>query len=153
MQFLKFITLNEEFAFDGSVNELTELLDNPKGRRFHFEWTSETEFKFASKFSLGTMMGGFVGTSNSIRGKGIIESTNLKGHVIIQIGTKVMFELYLIAVVLIILLVGFSFSDESIPKGISPLIPVFLLWIWFVYRIQEKYLFYRFKKHLGIKSL
>ena len=62
--------------------------------------------------------------------------------------TKVRVELYFfLAMFAFIYVVGLA-SETDIPEWFPLIIPVCLLWFWFVYRVQEKMLFARLKNYL-----
>lgn len=144
--FLNKILLKDEIEFRGSIEELKKRLNEPKGRKYDIEWISNYEFKFLSKWSIGTMMlKGLPDAIDGIKGYGKIK---LDDKIKIYLTTKIRIEIYIIIAFFILTFVVSIFSNGKIPMWIHLLFPIFLIWFWGVYRIQENKLFNTVKKHL-----
>ncbi|WP_109853421.1 hypothetical protein [Aquimarina sp. AU58] len=141
------IILKSEFEFNGSQEELTEKINSNK--KINFEWFNDNEFKFLSKFSIGTLM--VTGFNQYIDGiMGYAKLTELDSdRTKVELKTKVRIELYIFVGFITLFYIIFSVSGEDFFDLKPWYLPLILIWFWFVYRVQEKILFYMFKKHLG----
>lgn len=83
--------------------------------------------------------------------KGFVKLTEIEsGKTKVEMKTKIRIELYFFALVFFVIIIITGLLDEkSWPLWIYGLLPIGLLWFWWVYRIQEKGLFKRFKKYLS----
>jgi hypothetical protein len=136
---VKTITINETFEFKGNYIDLKSLLDNTN-KKFYLEWLSRKEIKIKSKWSVGTFSGFFSGINGYIT----IQNTHTS-PLKLQLKTKIKPEVIFITVISLILIIAVSLSNEDIPTWFFLLLPFAVLWNWFVYRIQEKMLFSKFK--------
>ncbi len=62
------LLLKDKIEFNGSVDELNQRINQRKGRKFNVEWISDNEFKFLSKWSIGTLMVDGAGMVDGIKG-------------------------------------------------------------------------------------
>ena len=67
----------------------------------------------------------------------------------VELKTKIRIELYFFSLISIIMIAVGLFSNESWPKWTFALFPLGLLWLWWVYRMQEKTLFAKLKKYIN----
>jgi len=138
--------LKDNITITQSVDELKSKI-NASGR-YDVQWISDTEFKFLSKISIGTMMvDGMIVTGDGIKGYGRFQEKE-NGKVLIELTTKVRPEMYMIIGVFFIILFFPLFIDENFPLWIFLTFPVFIVWFWWVYRFQEKRLFKKLKEDL-----
>ena len=143
------ILLKDKIEYQGSIEELKKKLNDSKNRKYKVEWISNKEFKFLSNWSLGTMIvNGLPGTVDGIKGYGIIEEKKENNKLEIQLKTKIRIEMYFIIGIFLIFFVVAIFSEEKFPNWIYFLLPIFLIWFWGVYRIQENLLFKKVKQHI-----
>ncbi|WP_026728573.1 hypothetical protein [Flavobacterium denitrificans] len=139
------LLLKESIEFNGSIAELKEKIEVSTEQKFRLEWISENDFKILSKISLGT----FILNSNSKYFEGIKGFGKLKelknGKTKIDLIAKLRIELYFIAIIPLLILVGSFLNGEKIPLLSIFLIPFVILWFWVIYRFQEKMLFRKFR--------
>ena len=67
----------------------------------------------------------------------------------IHLTTKLRIELYFILGIFVFFFVGAIFMKEVFPIWIYFLLPICLIWFWFVLRVQEKSLSKKVKQHLS----
>lgn len=147
------MVLKDQILFKGSITELKRKLHVDPNRSFHIEWLNQREFKFLSNFSVGTLIvRNNVFTVDGIKGYAEIVSSK-NGITKISLKTKVRIELYLTLGVFLFFFFVSYMSEEKFPPWIYLLLPLSLLWFWFVYRIQEKKLFNRLKEFLKDKTI
>ncbi|KAB1160481.1 hypothetical protein F7018_00980 [Tenacibaculum aiptasiae] len=143
------ILLKDTIEFNGTISDLKEKINLNNKPDFKIEWSKQNELKFLSNISFGTLtMSGFPGAIDGIKGYGSLsESEN--GNTLIEMNTKIRIELYFaLFVSLFIFFVGYI-SGENFPIWIYLLLPFSLLWFWFIFRIQEKRLFKKFKNYIN----
>ena len=146
------ILLKDSIEFNGTISELKEKMRLKKESEFKLEWIDQNEFKFISNFSLGTLIvSGFPRATDGIKGYGKLNETG-NGNTRIELNTKVRIELYFALFVFIFIFFCGYMAGENFPVWIYLLLPISLLWFWFIFRMQEKKLFEQFKKYInGIK--
>ena len=146
--FLEPILLKEEFIFNGNIDELNERIRLNNNKKFRTKWSKPNRFVFFAKWSLGTL--NFRGFPTAVDGiKGFAELERIgesKTQVLMK--TKVRIELYFFLVILSVICVAGLTTQSDFPIWILLLIPVGLLWFWFVYRVQEKMLFKKLREYL-----
>lgn len=146
------ILLKDSIEFNGTISELKEKIRLKREREFELEWIDQNDFKFLSKFSLGTLIvDGFPGATDGIKGYGKLSETG-NGNTRIELKTKMRIELYFALFVFVFIFFCGYMAGENFSIWIYLLLPVSLLWFWFIFRMQEKKLFEQFKKYInGIK--
>ncbi|MEM6963978.1 MAG: hypothetical protein AAF573_04365 [Bacteroidota bacterium] len=143
------LLLKDKIEYQGSFEELKKRLNDSKNRKYRVEWISDKEFKFLSNWSLGTMIvNGLPGAVDGIKGYGTIKDLKENNKIEIQLKTKVRIEMYFITGIFVFFFVVGILSKEKFPIWIYFLLPIFLIWFWGVYRIQENSLFKKVKQHL-----
>ena len=86
------ILLKDSIEFKGTISELKEKIRLKRERKFELEWIDQNEFKFLSKFSLGTLIvDGFTGATEGIKGYGKLSETP-NGNTRIELKTKIRIE-------------------------------------------------------------
>ncbi len=142
------ILLKDSIEFDGTITDLKERLRFKNNRDFLLEWVDESNFKFVSNFSFGTLL---VNNGVPIEGiKGFAKLSEMKnGKTKVELITKVRIELYFFIAILSVLLVVGLFSEKPWPVWTFTFFPLPLLWFWWIYRIQEKGFFNKLKKYLN----
>jgi uncharacterized membrane protein YobD (UPF0266 family) len=92
----------------------------------------------------------FRGFPTAIDGiKGFAELKNIEGNKTkVELKTKVRFELYFFLIILTVICAAGLATQSDFPIWLLLLIPVGLLWFWFVYRVQEKMLFKKLREYL-----
>ncbi|KOP40287.1 MULTISPECIES: hypothetical protein [unclassified Flavobacterium] len=145
------ILLKESIEFNGSITELKEKIQIVTERKFKFEWISENDFKILSKISVGTfILNSNPGYFEGIRGFGKL--TELKnGKTIIDLNTKLRVELYFAGILPTLTFIVSFLSSDKTPLWSFFLIPVVVLWFWFIYRCQEEILFRKFRNYIKIE--
>tara|TARA_Y100000991_G_scaffold178647_1_gene140954 strand:+ start:89 stop:532 length:444 start_codon:yes stop_codon:yes gene_type:complete len=143
---LEKITLNDSIEFDGTPSELRELIRLKKERDFRLEWIDNSTFKFVSNFSAGTLIFNYLPTEG-IKGFAKLTETEY-GKTKVELNTKIRVELFLFTLIFLIIIMVGLFSNESLPFWIYGLLPIGLVWFWWVYRIQEKDLFRKLKIYI-----
>ncbi len=139
----KFI-LKAIVEFDGTISEFKEMCKLKKSNDFTIEWYSNYEFDVVSKLSFGVVSNYmFSGISLNAR---IIESSDQK--IIISLSTFPRFELFIIGLFSIFFFFYYILSEEYMPFWVLLIMPIALLWFWYIYRSQEKGLLKDFKKYL-----
>lgn len=140
--------LNDSIEFNGSISDIKEYIRFKRDRKFKLEWISENEFKVISKTSLGTI----ILDSNpeyfdGIKGYGKLTELN-NGKTKIDLSTKFRIELYFVGILPILAIIVSFIRGKEIPLWSVFLIPIIILWFWFIYRFQEKLLFGKVKNYL-----
>tara|TARA_R110002124_G_scaffold286085_1_gene465869 strand:+ start:265 stop:720 length:456 start_codon:yes stop_codon:yes gene_type:complete len=145
--FEKFL-LKDKLEFKGSVEDLKKKINESRGRKYDIEWIANNEFKFLSKWSIGTLMIDYnPGAVDGIKGYGIISEKG-NNNVEILLRTKLRIELYFLLGIFIIFFVGAIFMKEVFPFWVYFLLPICLIFFWWVLRVQENSLFKKVKQHL-----
>ena len=140
------LTLKESIEFDGSITELKEMIRFKKDRGFRLEWLDDYNFKFVTKFSLGTLRINYMPVEGI---KGFAKLTEIEsGKTKVEMTTKIRIELYLFTVAFAIIIVAGLLDKEPWPSWVFGLSPFGLIWFWWIYRIQEKGLFKRLKEYI-----
>lgn len=134
------VNLCKNLEFRGNYIELKSLLDN-SDKTFYLEWISRKELKIESKWSIGT----FFGILGGINGYIQIENTHI-APLKLQLKTKVRLELVFMTIISFIMLISAALGDENISIWFFIFLPCVILWTWFIYSVQEKILFAKFKK-------
>lgn len=143
------ILLKDSCEFNGTISELKEKIRLKREREFDLEWIDQNEFKFSSNFSLGTLIvDGFSEATDGIKGYGKISETG-NGNTRIELNTKMRIELYFALFVFVFIFFCGYMAGENFPVWIYLLLPVSLLWFWFIFRVQEKLLFKKFKNYIN----
>lgn len=143
------ILLKDSFEFNGNISEFKEKVKLNRERKFELEWINHNEFKFLSNFSLGTLMvDGFPGAVDGIKGYGKIKEIK-NGKTNIDLRTKIRVELYVVLFVLLFIFFCGYMAGENFPFWIYLLLPICLLWFWFILRMQEKRLFKKLKEYIN----
>lgn len=142
------IPLKDSIDFNGTIPELKEKIRLNREGGFELEWIDQNDFKFLSHFSLGTLIvNGLPGATDGIKGYGNL-SENGKGNTRIELKTKLRIELYFALIVFAFIFFCGYMAGENFPIWIYLLLPISLLWFWFIFRIQEKRLFEKFKNYI-----
>jgi len=142
------ILLKDSIDFNGTIPELKEKIRQNREGEFELEWIDQYDFKFLSHFSLGTLIvNGFPGATDGIKGYGNLSETG-NGNTRIKLKTKLRIELYFALFVFVFIFFCGFMADENFPIWIYFLLPISLLWFWFIFRIQEKRLFEKFKNYI-----
>lgn len=126
------ILLKDSIEFNGTISELKEKIRLKREREFKLEWIDQNDFKFLSKFSLGTLIvDGFPGATDGIKGYGKLSETE-NGNTRIELKTKMRIELYFTSFVFVfiffLLLYGwrkFSNLDLFITSCIASMVLVY----------------------------
>ncbi len=147
-EFIEKALLKESIEFNGSVTELKEKIRIATERKFKLEWISENEFTILSKISLGTFI--FISNPKYFDGiKGFGKLTELKnGKTQIDLKTKLRIELYFIGIIPVFTILITFLSGKEVPPSSIFLLPFIFFWFWFIYRIQEKILFRKFRNYI-----
>lgn len=146
-KFLNKIILKDSIEYDGSANELKQIIREEGNLGFRVKWIDHSTFKFISNISLGTLLVNYLPVEGI---KGIAKISELNnGKTIVELNTKIRIELYFFAVISIVLISVGLFSEEPWPIWTFAFFPIALLWFWWVYRLQEKGLFKRLKKYIA----
>tara|TARA_B100000949_G_C13969566_1_gene320485 strand:- start:62 stop:520 length:459 start_codon:yes stop_codon:yes gene_type:complete len=150
-ELLKPFLLNDEFIFNGTIDQLNEKIRFQNNKKFRTDWIQYNEFKFFSKWSFGTLV--ITGIPNAFDGiKGYANLQQIgENKTKVELRTKVRIELYIFLVFIIFICVIGFIADSDFPSWILILIPSGLLWFWFVYRVQERILFNQLKNYLVSK--
>ena len=147
-ELLEPILLKDEFVFNGTIDQLNEKIRLDNHSKFRTEWSEYNRFKFFAKWSLGTLtVRGFPGTVEGIKGFAELKKIG-ENRTKVELRTEVRIELYFFLIILTFICVVGLATQTDFPLWILVLIPVGLLWFWFVYRVQEKMLFGKMKKYL-----
>jgi len=143
------ILLKDSIEFIGTISELKEKISLNRELEFELKWIDRNDFKFLSNFSLGTLIvDGVPSATDGIKGYGkLIETGN--GSIRIELKTKLRIELYFTLFVFIFIFFCGYMAEGNFPFWIYLLLPVSLVWFWFVFRLQEKRLFEKFKKYIN----
>ena len=148
-QILDKFLLKDKIEFKGSVEDLKKKINESKGRKYDIEWISNSKFKFLSKWSIGTLMVKYNPRAvDGIKGYGNFDEKG-NNKIEIHLTTKLRIELYFILGIFVFFFVGAIFMKEVFPIWIYFLLPICLIWFWFVLRVQEKSLFKKVKQHLS----
>lgn len=142
------ILLKDHFIFNGTINELHEKIRFDNNKKFRTEWSDYNKFKFVANWSIGTLI--VRGWPNAVEGiKGFAELKEIgENKTRVELTTKVRVELYFFLVIFtFIIIIGLA-TESEVPKWLPLIVPVGLLWFWFVYRLQEKALFAKLKNYL-----
>ncbi len=152
-EIFSWITLRDEFVFEGSLEALNEKLRFQNNKKFRVEWTNAHQFKFLAKFSFGTMaVFGFPNIVDGIKGyASLAEKTESKVEV--KLKTKVRIELIVSGVLFLLLTLFGYIKKEVFLLNNHYIFLVALIWFWFVYRVQEQLLFNKLKKYLQTQKL
>ncbi|MBC8753742.1 hypothetical protein H2O64_03615 [Kordia sp. YSTF-M3] len=143
------ILLKDSIEFNGTIPELKKKIKLNKEREFELEWIDQNDFKFLSNFSLGTLIvDGFPGATEGIKGYGKLTETE-NGNTRIELKTKMRIELYFALFVFVFIFFCGYMAGEDFPIWIYLLLPVSLLWFWFIFRMQEKRLFEKIKNYIN----
>ncbi|MBC7000855.1 hypothetical protein [Cytophaga sp. FL35] len=70
------------------------------------------------------------------------------GKTKVDLTTKIRIELYLFTLIFLIIIIAGLISNETLPFWIYGLLPIGLVWFWWVYRVQEKGLFKKLTKYI-----
>src|SRR5690606_13879939 len=133
--------------FNGTPSELKEFIRFQEERDFRLEWIDNSTFKFVSTLSLGTLIVNYTRVEGI---KGFAKLMEMReGSTNVQLNTIIRIELYFFSLISIIMISVGLFSNESWPKWTFALFPIGLLWLWWVYRMQEKTLFAKLKKYIN----
>lgn len=138
------ILLKDSIEFDGTITDLKEKTQVKWDRDLRLEWIDESNFKFVSNFSLGTLLVNKGFPVEGIKGFAKLSETR-DGKTKMELSTKVRIELYFFIAILLVLLAIGLFSREPFPVWVFTLFPLILVWFWWIYRIQEKGLFNKLK--------
>ena len=143
------LILKEGIKSNIEIENLKILIKENTPSNFNIEWLSELEFKFLSKFSLGTLQ--MKGNPGAIEGiKGYAEIFNINGKAKIIIKTKIRSELYIFGVLSLLLPIIFILSEnEEFPLWVYFLMPLVFFWFRFMYRLQEKRLFNLIREYIN----
>lgn len=142
------ILLKEEFICHNSKMKLIQKIQK-SDKRFLIKLSDSNNFKFYSKFSIGTLyIQGFPKILEGIKGFGQIEEIDEKSTKVI-LNTKIRIELYFVVFLFLIIIIAQTLSSSEIPKLTLILFPIILFWFWLVLRIQEKMLFKKLKKYIS----
>lgn len=140
------LILKDSLEFNGTKSDLKELIRFKKDRGFRLEWIDDSTFKFLSNFSLGTLIVNYLPVEGI---KGFAKLSELEnGKTKVDLTTKIRIELYFFTIIFGIILIATLLAKEPLPLWIYGLLPVGLIWFWWVYRIQEKGLFKKLKNYL-----
>lgn len=142
------LILKDSLEFNGTISDLKELMRFKKDREFRLEWIDDSTFKFLSNFSLGTLFVNYLPVEGI---KGFAKLSELEnGKTKVDLTTKIRIELYFFIIIFGIILISALITKEPFPIWIYGLLPMGLIWLWWVYRIQEKALFKRLKKYINL---
>ena len=143
------ILLTDSLEFNGTIHELKEKIRFHRERKFDFEWMDQNDFKFLSKTSVGTIMINYSpGAIDGIKGYGHIKEIK-SGKTHIELKSKIRVELYFMVFVFSFIFFCGYMSGEGFPLWVYLLLPICLIWFWFVLRVQEKRLFENFKTYIN----
>ena len=140
--------LKDSIIFKGTSTQLKKHLQKNIEDEFYIDWLSEDEFKFISTSSFGTLV--FHNSPTSVEGiKGFAKIHQLENDTLkIDLKTKIRIEIYFILFTFVFIFFCFYMSGEYFPKWLYSLLPISILWFWFIYRVQEKRLFNKFKNYI-----
>ncbi|WP_452219893.1 hypothetical protein [Lacinutrix salivirga] len=143
------ILLKDSIEFNGTISELKEKIRFKREREFKLEWIDQNNIKFLSNISLGTLIvDGFHGATDGIKGYGKLSETG-NGNTRIELKTKMRIELYFALFVFVFIFFCGYMAGENFPIWIYLLLPISILWFWFIFRMQEKRLFEKFKNYIN----
>lgn len=144
------LTLEDEFLFNGTIEELNEKIRFDRNQKFVTEWTSHNSFKVFSKLSGGTWTwknGGLLSWEDGISGIATLSELN-NGKTKVNLKTKVRPELYLFMILTLLVLTFGMFINTDFPKQLFWILPFGTIWFWIIFRFQEKRLFEKVRKYL-----
>lgn len=143
------ILLTKEVPINWSDDNLNNIISNLDSESFGIQVLQSGGYKFLSNFSLGTaIVKGSAGMIEGIRIFGEIEKAS-ESTSIIRFTTKIRIELIFICAFWVGMILFQIFGDEKIPLWINLILfPAMIVWLWFVYRIQEKSLMNKVEKKL-----
>ena len=145
------IILEDEFQFNGTIEELNEKIRFDRNQKFITVWISYNSFKVFSKLSEGTWKwknGKFLYWKDGISGLATLSELN-NGKTIVNLKTKIRPELYLFITITILLLTIGMYIKYDFPMELFWILPFGTIWFWIFFRIQERILFGKVRKYLA----
>ena len=140
--------INEELESNLSNKTLDKLAENSSEHSFRVRKIDTNEYKFLAKISIGTIIiKGYPGLIDGISIHAKVQNNN-KSDSIVHFSTKPRLELVVtLAIWLTFILV--QIIESGIPIWVTTaLFPIMIVWMAFVYRLQENRLLKKVKEEI-----